>query len=115
MGPIAEAGSVARTNFHGLNTFFQSGDYFFFSTCGDEYAGSCSTGLPAILQPYLQHKLDSLFQVGIIQDDGGRLSAQLQGHTFQRVNCVPGKQFAYSGGTRERDLVDSRITGDLIP
>lgn len=65
--------------------------------------------------PLEGHELvDGLVEVGVVEDDEGAVTAQLEGDLLQSLGAVGGDQLADAGGTGEGDLLDERVLAERL-
>ncbi len=79
----------------------------------DEQPCASHAALAVVEQPGIRRTRDRGLQIGVGEDDVGALSAELQGHLLQVPPRSPDNLLADLGGTRESDLVDVVVRGQL--
>ena len=77
----------------------------------DQHAGGCVAGLAGVAEATLHAFAHSGFQIGIFQDDVGRLAAQFLGHALDGVRSGFGHDDAGAGGTGKRHHVHIFVSG----
>src|SRR6266542_2633117 len=82
---------------------------------GYEHAGMRGAALPAVTEAVPDHLRDNRRQVGVIQDDGGGLAAEFQGHRLDRGGRELADPAAGSRGTGEADHVHAAVRGQRLP
>ena len=70
-------------------------------------------GLTAVHEGHDESRRNRLFEIGVIEQDRGRLAAQLQRDALHRRGAVAHDRFAHGHRARERDLVDVRIAHEF--
>ncbi|MNP06633.1 hypothetical protein D3C76_986270 [compost metagenome] len=81
---------------------------------GDEQPRTGNAGLARGAEDAVQHSGHGVIEVGVIEDDGRRLAAQLQRHRHHLVGGDMGDVLAGFGPAGERHTLDQRVLRQRI-
>src|SRR5205814_7577533 len=71
-------------------------------------------GLAVVHQRRELEPFDGLLEVGVVEDDRGRLAAELETHALELLAADAGDLAAGSSRTGEGDLVDARMAHEVL-
>jgi hypothetical protein len=80
-----------------------------------EDARAGAADLPLVEPDRVDHALDDAVEVGVVEDDEGRLAAELQRQLLAAPGGGRADDAADLGGAGEGDLVDVRVLDDRSP
>ena len=104
-GPIVTASSAATTTRHGLVV----------DRALDQQPRAGGAALAGVLDQRADDRGDGGVEVGVGEDDVGRLAAELQLDRREPARARLGDQRAGRGGADERHVVDARVLGERGP
>ena len=79
----------------------------------DQDAVRADAGLARVAELADHRALNGRVQVGVVEDDEGRVAAQLHGHALHRAGALGHEQLAHRGGAGEGELADRGIGGQF--